>query len=1162
MVYIKKVEILGFKSFGFTNKIINLDKGLVCITGPNGSGKSNILDAISFALGENSPKLLRVDRLHSLLHDNNTQARNRRIRVSVTFDNSDRGIPIDSNTVTITREMPEQGDSIYLLNGKHVSKSTITDLLDVAFASPNRLNNVQQGMVMRIAELNSEERRKILEDIIGLSYFDKKKEEALKQLDEADRKLEVALAKMNAVRNRIDELELERNDQLRYRFLEREIKRLNAIKIINMLKDIKARKKELEEFINSKEVEKERVERDLKGIRDELARLEDARSKVMEEVNNASKSKMELNKKIAELINKVEELKARIDANKKRIKEDGDRIASIIRENVMLSRKIVEVKEKIAKLDSDANVKFKEKFELKDHLNNINSRLNELNAKLNEYKAEKDRLESLLKSKEKEYFTLDNKLKGNNELLNTIISNIDSLDNKYDRLKEQIDKLDEELKVAEDTRQDKVKVLEEYKRELAKLNDTRSILTSYLKEADEVMDYARKIVARYDAKLYAAKDSNNEEYSVSMLLKDKDNAIIGVLKDVISYDSRYSKAIAIVADRLLNAIIVKKVSDAIRILEKAKAMNLPKIKVIPLEVIDALNIKHEDDTLASVIDTRYRKLIDLIFDVKVANDGIEARRLAERGYRAVTLDAKLFEPRLEAIALNTSSSMKDLSKLIILAEGLDDLKDSLSMLEDVINAKKRRFDAINNGIEEYNKKILEEQKMLNEIELYIKNAREEIRRYRASMDNIKARLEEYKGKRAKLEGDNDKLRSSINAIVKEIEELKSKIGKIDDHSIAMEIKELESVKVEYSRRLDTVENEYREIITMLTNARNDYNNIKKRFEHNKSELIRLKKDAKDRSIMINNSSKELEHAQKELREAREEEQKGIDRSSNSLQELKEYDEKIKDLTDKERRLSKQLASIDRELALKRKEYDNIIINEQGLQERLESLGYEDIDERSYSDSLLDNLLKEYQSIKDKINQLADNSYKQIIEGYRSMSSRRNQLEMERNRIVKFIEDIDREKRKIFMESFEKVDRDIRHIFATMTDNLGSAWLEIEDPDNIFESGLALMIQFPNKQARESTSLSGGEKTIAAITFLLALQSLKPSPYYLFDEIDAHLDAQNTERLLKILLERSKKSQMIIVTLKDVIVAHANLVYGVYARNGVSNVVKYRVAMNA
>ncbi len=197
MVHIKKVEIYGFKSFGFKNTTVQFEPGLISISGPNGSGKSNILDAIIFALGENRPKVMRVDKLRSLIHDiEGNRHGSRMARSSVHFDNLDRKIAIDSDIVEITRELDEQGDNTYYLNKKKTNRSHILDLLDMANAGLGALNVVQQGTVTRISEYSSEEKRQRIEDLIGLSSFDEKKSEAMKQLDEADRRLEIALAKM------------------------------------------------------------------------------------------------------------------------------------------------------------------------------------------------------------------------------------------------------------------------------------------------------------------------------------------------------------------------------------------------------------------------------------------------------------------------------------------------------------------------------------------------------------------------------------------------------------------------------------------------------------------------------------------------------------------------------------------------------------------------------------------------------------------------------------------------------------------------------------------------------------------------------------------------------------------------------------------------------
>jgi chromosome segregation protein len=354
-----------------------------------------------------------------------------------------------------------------------------------------------------------------------------------------------------------------------------------------------------------------------------------------------------------------------------------------------------------------------------------------------------------------------------------------------------------------------------------------------------------------------------------------------------------------------------------------------------------------------------------------------------------------------------------------------------------------------------------------------------------------------------------------------------------------------------------MENEIREQFTVISSHKAEIEGLLKRIGDINNEINSMKEEAKEKASIIKENGKALRDVEGELKSFRDKEQQLIDTSGNSVGILQEYEAKIKVIADQERKTSKQMSNLEKDIALNRKEIADLTTSEAKLMQELTEYGYGEPIEGYNVGIDIAELVKEYDSLRGSINQLADKTYVQIIDGYRGMSSRKNQLESERNSIVRFIEDIEREKKQVFMEAFDKVNKDVRYMFSTMTGDTGSAWLEIENPDDVFNSGLMFLVQFPNKPARESTSLSGGEKTIAATTFLLALQSLKPSPFYLFDEVDAHLDAQNTERLAKIIVEKARISQMIIVTLKDAIVANAQMVHGVYPRSGVSQVIKYK-----
>lgn len=330
MVHIKKVEIFGFKSFGFKNTTVQFEPGLVSISGPNGSGKSNILDAIIFAMGENKPKVMRVDKLRSLIHDIEGNRRGPKMaRSSVHFDNSDRKIPVDSDAVEITREMDANGENTYYLNKKKTNRSHILDLLDMANAGLGQLNVVQQGTVTRISEFTSEEKRKTIEDLIGLSYFDDKKVKSIKQLDEADRRLEIALAKMGEIKKRIDELEEERNQKLRHDILGRELNRYNAIDAANKLNIISSQKSSKETSLYQLTTSVTTFDSQRTVLRTEIGSLETEKSKLMGVASEFNQAKNTLDLEISSALEQYEIDNTKISASKKRLERIDIRLPEL-----------------------------------------------------------------------------------------------------------------------------------------------------------------------------------------------------------------------------------------------------------------------------------------------------------------------------------------------------------------------------------------------------------------------------------------------------------------------------------------------------------------------------------------------------------------------------------------------------------------------------------------------------------------------------------------------------------------------------------------------------------------------------------------------------------------------------------------------------------------
>ena len=1166
-MHIKKLEVYGFKSFGFKNTAVYFERGLVAITGPNGSGKSNILDAIMFAIGENSPKTLRVDKFQSLFHDSQN-SNHRLIRVSLTFDNIDRGIPIDSDTVTLTRGIEGQnGESQYWLDDRKVTKTAIMELLEVVLAAPNKLNIVQQGMITRISELNSEERRRIIEDIVGLSYFDEKKAEALKQLDEADRRLEVAFARMGEIRKRIDELETERNEQLRYDQLNTELKRFKAVQTSNTIRNLRYKLATSTQILESNNQKSLHLSKLMEEARLEIEKFDAEKSRFIQQVDSANRAKAQVAMRLSGIVHDSERTKAILSEFERRIADLERKLPSIHRSKQAAVQRIESTHYEVDRLKKEVEQKKTAVQDLKIKLAAIDSEIENITAKVAKYAAFRDtkenrlaRMVSLKGRIELAGARVEEKIKTNNYKKKSNDSTINLLQSEILATKSRIAQFERSLE------SDGVK-LHDAARLAFELADTKANLEKELAGSANLLVRAESLVNKFEERATIAKNAMNEDLAIAELMKEKDRfSICGLVHDLIRWDKSYERPVFAAGSEWMKAFVVTDIKSMIIIAAYAKEQKLPRLRMIPLDVVSRFKEKQEmprDEVnvigkLSDFVHSDYDRLSAFLFsDILIVRNSSTAFMLSRKGYRTVSADGELFEPAGGSMSVDFGGRITDMTKAILFGESVENLRTMILKLSKLVEEK-------NTELHEISKRINTGESERVELELIIRDGQRNITKEKESSEVKEKSVSE-------LILDNKALQSEADLLTTELEKYSRRLTLL---SPAMEklSSSLESVSEEPSSKneladknilhnqivkaIDIANIELGQTISILGGLEAKLELDMQHLAEMNQEDERLSLELEERKRQIEEMYRKSQSLEAELKGLRDQEQQIIGSSGSAYSVLQEYERKIKALSESERKMSKEYNLIEREYALLRKDIADLTAEESRQINNLLSLGYKNLLDEIDVETAIKELTDESEEVKSRINLRADEAYVQVMDGYRGMSTRRNQLESERNSIVSFIEQIVKEKEKVFMEAFQKVDNDIRATFEKMTGGL--AWLEIENSEDIFSSGVMLLVRFPGKTVpRESTTLSGGEKTIAATVFLLALQSLKPSPFYLLDEVDAHLDAENTDRLSKVLLERSKDNQIIMVTLKDSTVAKAALIYGIYPKEGASQVVKYK-----
>lgn len=1174
MPYIKKIELKGFKSFGHKKVRVDLDKGFTAITGPNGSGKSNIVDAALFALGELSMRRLRAEDSAKLIFHGSEQAglrRAKKTKVLIQFDNRDGRIPIDTSTVTVSREVGRDGQSVYRLNGRRSSRKRILEVLSMAGVTSSSQNIILQGTINRLAEVSPRERRKIIEDLVGIGQYDAKKAEAEEKLREADISIRTAMGRIDEVQKRIDALERERNELLRHAFIEKEIEKLEAVKLSHEIGQLQQKIEGTSSQINEVKNRVERLRRLRQQLRTRRRKIEGEWRKLSSEMVEEGGSKvLKIQIKIGELKSKITELTTKISSGKasleglKRVRKNNreqyDSIRDEIHDYHLKTRRLKreckrvsgEITEKQAEHDAlaeDATQLWENLGENSKRIREIEQKLDEHYQKLNHLKAEKAKSRETIKIRRRRLRTLRKSREG---------------------LEEMGEDLEKSLGELKKVKKEQKNQLQNLRRMLKKRIDQKKAVEREINQAGKIAESARESVVEFAtqrelAERLAAEDEalkNIEELAEIGAI----SGVYGRLRNLIKMDKTYQKALEAAAAGWLDAIVVKDFDTAFTCTETLRKMKLGRVKIIPtqgIQDVESLEIPEEDgiEGVAPAFTKcaeKYRPAVRFVFgDTLVVSSDQTAFDLSTEGYRTVTVDGDVYEAG-GGLESGYYRAPMDLSTIIPSDSAIESLDKAVAALKKHLSNRSTDITSFEEEIDDTRMEIARLSETITALDSEIARVKRSMKRTEESMKRVNRRITRYENRIEKEKTQIGLYKGEKSSIQKEMRKLRKRMADLREKTDPAHIQEMEVKRDKLAEEIISLRQKLGSLETETSTLKSKYQNVLK--VGRKNARIQLRKVEQQ----INKVEKEVEAALEERKSLRQEVTE-LDKTRAELsktvlsakKEAKKFTAKLDDIDDELEKVDSEYEAADRLLNELQLKNQTLTLKLEQHQNQLTEYGYtqplevtlKQVEEAEKSMKMMQFELERIGAV----NQLALSHYNEQISRYKELSLRLNELEREKQAIVQFMDEVERKKRKVFNEAYQKINRNLQRYFSKVTGG-GEATLKLENPEDPFSGGIEMIVQFPNKPSIVVSGASGGERSVAAVAFIFALKEFTPASFYILDEVDAHLDAFHVSRLADLLREESEKNQFIVITLKPEMVDKAQKVYGVYERNGVSNIV--------
>lgn len=1178
---LKSLELQGFKSFPDKIKI-EFGKGLTAVVGPNGSGKSNLSDAMRWVMGEQSTKTLRGSKMEDVIFTGTQQRKSQGFaQVSLTIDNSDRSLAVDSDEVIITRRLNRNGDSEYKINHASVRLKDINELLMDTGLGRDGYALVGQGRIAEIIQSKSDQRREIFEEAAGISKFRYRKNEAVHKLEASEENLLRLQDILSELEQRVEPLKKQSEKAKAFLQLSQE-KRQLEVALWNLSLDQTSQKlKEQEDKILACQVEHEDLQQSSQALEEKINQSYEEMQRCLSRAEDCRQEKEELEQQNSALLSQ--------EAVGKNNLEHFDQ------ETARLSQQLEDFKRNQQQTGRLLQERQRQRENLEAALEETNAKLEAAQGQLAELAKQDqgaDQQSAQLSKRINELLLLENEDKLTViQLTGQTEEDANSYQNNQimlSQMKDNAQGTQRELKQAQELAQLLTQRMETLENQKAgyrfKLEGRQKKLEQEQAQAEELLTQAGQL--RQKAKLLRDLEDNLEgfAYSVKAVMKQSKNGrlegIHGTVARLLQVPEEYALAIETALGGSMQHIVVENENAAKSAIRFLKQQNAGRATFLPLTSVKGRELTGYDLTdqegyvdLASHLvkaDAQYQGIVDsLLGRIVVAEDLDCAAAMGRQfGYRfkIVTLDGQVvnaggsfsggsksrsegllsrageitqLQQQAEALAQRSQQQSQDTKKL---EQEVNTLKAQLGALESeqiTVKEDRIRCEGEQKRLEaleaEYSRRV---QEMEQELEGFLQRLQEKnqkIANLRRRQGETQRELEQAQQTLQSLRGQGDllrKQREEVNASIQQLQ-LSQLAQQKDVDSLLETMEQLMGQSRESEQLQQQLARQIQQLGQQRTQQQQQIQQCAKQRETNR--LTQQKLEEQVQRILQQRT--QLEQAATGLRE-----------------EEKQYSRRREEV-------SRRLAQLEERRDTLQKEYDEVIRKLWEEYELTRSQARQEAqqpDDPAKAKTRLAAVKGEIRSLG-SVNLSAIEEYEEVSQRYEFMSRQLADVEQSRKELEDLIKQLTRKMEELFAQSFEEINQNFQKIFVDLFGG-GHGELKLTDPEDLLGSGIEIIVQPPGKVIRHLSALSGGEQSFVAIAIYFAILKVRPAPFCILDEIEAALDDVNVARYAEYLRLMSDKTQFIAITHRRGTMEEADVLYGVTMQEkGVSKLLKLDVS---